>query len=381
MFFRYLFVLGLLLSSQALSAQTPVDSFLYEGTMRTFRAYVPTTLPTNVSVPLILNLHGLGSNGLEQEFYANFAPVADTAGFIVVSPDGLNESWNIGILPGGPNDVGFLSTLIDSMYARYDIDLSRVYSTGMSNGGFMSYKLACELQDRIAAIASVTGSMIVPDFSTCQNERPVPIMEVHGTEDPTVPYTGSFGIASVPDVLNYWNGKNGCDTTVVDTFDFPDIVTTDSCTVQRIAYRSCNQQTEVVHLRVDGGGHSWPGAIPVPGLNPTNQDINASVLIWQFFLRHQHPNPSPATAIAPILDPTFTVFPNPAHHQLEIQWGLSSVRQIQILDMAGRTQWQTDLLAGQQTLRLSVDDWPAGMYLVRLAGTEGQISRKVVVEE
>ncbi len=348
--------------------------------MRTYRIYVPDQLDPTVDPPLVLNLHGLGSNGFEQEIYANFGPIADTAGFIVVSPDGLNDAWNIGIVPNGPDDVGFMSALIDSMRSQYQIDLRRVYATGMSNGGFLCYLLACELEDRIAAIASVTGSMIIPSMSSCQAERPVPILEIHGTADPTVPYNGTFGIAPIPMVIDFWLARNGCDTLVADTLDYPDLTTADSSTVRRFQYTNCSAQTEVIHYRIDGGGHSWPGAIPIPGLNPTNQDIRASLEIWHFFNRHQHPNPSPATGLERLFDPGVTVFPNPARERVQVRWNHPAIQQLQVFDLQGKPVWAQGLRPGTDQQEIDTQQWPAGIYFLRLQSVRGAVTEKLLIE-
>ncbi|MBK9457533.1 MAG: hypothetical protein IPO24_19130 [Bacteroidetes bacterium] len=122
--------------------------------------------------------------------------------------------WNIFGAPGtGVDDVAFLSALIDSLDAEYNIDLNRVYSTGMSNGGFMSHALACELSNRIAAIASVTGSIDKDRMPFCDPQHNTPVMQIHGTADETVPYDGNFEFLPVDSVVSYWVKQNHCDAT------------------------------------------------------------------------------------------------------------------------------------------------------------------------
>ena len=108
------------------------------------------------------------------------------------------------------DDIGFLNSLIDFLGNEYNIDLDRVYSTGFSNGGYMSYTLACELSDKIAAIASVTGSMYINQPILCNPERPIPVMQIHGTMDLTVPYIGSNTSESINDVISFWVNFNEC---------------------------------------------------------------------------------------------------------------------------------------------------------------------------
>ena len=177
--------------------QTIEDTIMYDGRMRTFILYVPESYQADVPAPLVLNFHGYTSNNLEQMFYGDFRPIADTAGFLIVHPMGTvdllgNTHWNVGWGSSTVDDVGFTNALLDTLSAEYNINQDRIYSTGMSNGGFMSYRLACELSNRIAAIASVTGAMTINTPSTCSPEHPMPVMEIHGTADSTVPYNGNI---------------------------------------------------------------------------------------------------------------------------------------------------------------------------------------------
>ena len=283
-----LFALLSLFSIHEARAQTITGSFSFGGQTRNFRVHLPPNFSTSTKLPLVLNLHGLGSNGQQQELYTGFNTIADTARLVVVYPDALNggggtgatgPEWNAYGLQSTPNDVGFLSALIDTMYARYNIDLSRVYSTGMSNGGYMTHRLGCALSCRIAAIASVTGLMSPNPLLTCNISRPVPVMQVHGTNDATVPYSG------VAATISSWVSKNGCPGTPA-TSNLPDINTSDNSTVTVDYYGPCNSASEVILYTINGGGHTWPDAtINLPGL-VTNRDFNASSTIWNFFKKY-----------------------------------------------------------------------------------------------
>lgn len=287
---RY-FLFFILLAPLLVLSQTTTGSFVYQGLTRDYRVYVPPTYSPANPAPLVFNLHGYTSNALQQEFYSGMNAVADTAGFIVCYPNGVSNAWNSGFSPpynGGVDDVGFLSALIDMLGAQYNIDPYRVYSCGMSNGGFMSFRLACDLEDRIAAVGSVTGTMTGLQFANCSASRPVPVMQVHGTLDQTVAYFGNALSEPVDSVLAYWRNVNGCTApAVLDTL--PDLVQEGS-TVTTQYWGGCQGGTEVLHYKVASGGHTWPGAFPIPS-GITNQDINASVELWEFFLRHSHPNP------------------------------------------------------------------------------------------
>jgi polyhydroxybutyrate depolymerase len=222
---------------------------------------------------MIFNLHGLGSNALEQQLYTGFDFVADTAAIIMVYPNGVDHQWNVAG-SSGVNDVGFISALIDTMAVSYSIDQDRIYSTGMSMGGFMSYRLACDLEDRIAAIASVTGLLAT---NPCTPSRPMPILQMHGTADPVVPYT------FVSNTISFWTLHNGCPGEPIVT-NLPDIDTTDQSTVTISYYGPCEDHTEVMLYTINGGEHTWPGALINIGI--TNHDINGCVEIWKFFQRY-----------------------------------------------------------------------------------------------
>ena len=214
-------------------------------------------------MPLLLNLHGYGSNNLEQENYSDFRPVADTANSLVVHPNGTIDGngkhfWNT-FEPRGTDvdDVTFLSALVDTLASRYRIDLNRVYSTGMSNGGFMSYELAYQLGNRIAAIASVTGNMTVGRLANCTGGRPVPALEIHGAADSTVPYNGgtALQLLAILTLLNSWSQRNGCNPTPTVTA-VPDINTANGCTAARGVWTGGRNGSAVDHFCIIGGGHT-----------------------------------------------------------------------------------------------------------------------------
>ncbi|MCW3078557.1 MAG: hypothetical protein JWO32_3166, partial [Bacteroidetes bacterium] len=274
--------------TKAQSGVTIYDSIISGGLQRKFRLYVPNSYNSTTASPLILNLHGYTSNSQQQMSYSNFMPIADTAKFLIVHPDGTFSSgqqyWNAGF-GGAVNDVQFLSQLIDSIKANYNIDLNSVYSCGMSNGGIMSYYLACNLSNRIAAIASVTGDMLnVWSSCTPPSGRPFPVMEIHGTNDGTVFYNGDGTFAPIDSVVKKWRKYNNCIPTAGIT-NVPDVNTTDGCTAVNYKYSGGTNGATVELYKINGGSHSWPGAFPVIG--NTNEDFNASAEIWRFFRKYK----------------------------------------------------------------------------------------------
>ena len=279
---KKIFTLLICLPLFTFGQQTIDASINYGGLERDYTLYIPASYSAGNEAPLLFNFHGYTSNAWQQAFYSNFNTVADDEGFIIVYPEGTLDNtgtshWNVGWGGSTVDDIGFTSALIDSISADYSINQDRVYSTGMSNGGFMSYQLACELSDRIAAIASVTGSMNMGWFNSCNPNHPMPIMEIHGTADGSVPY------ATIPSIMDFWTNFNNCNNTPIIT-NVPDINTNDGCTAEHQIWENGTNGATVEHYKIIDGEHSWPGALFSNGT--TNQDINAAEKIWEFFNKY-----------------------------------------------------------------------------------------------
>jgi polyhydroxybutyrate depolymerase len=244
-----------------------------------------------------LLLHGgLGTaDGMER--IAHYNQIADAHGVLAVYPQGWRRSWNDG-RPNTPaakahvDDVKFMSGLIDKLAADYDIDRKRVFASGMSNGGFMTQRLGCELADRIKAIAPVAGTMGTEYAPTCHPARPVSILEIHGTDDPLIPFNGGQDRGrdggttdvSVMDTYNFWVRNNGCSTPTVT--QLPDRAN-DGTTTTVHAARPCASGSAALLYVVNGGGHTWPGGaqyLPALLVGRTSRDFDASETITQFFL-------------------------------------------------------------------------------------------------
>ncbi len=369
-----LLVLIVLLVNMAIAT---AQSIIHDGLIRTYQVYVPPSNSSAVPSPLVINYHGLGSNGFEQRIYTGFDGVAADSNFIVVYPDGINQAWNSGLITQTiADDVGFTEALIDKISVDYNIDQRRVYATGMSNGGFMSYRLACELEHRIAAIASVTGTIANDILPTCQNNRPVPVMQIHGTADGVVDYNGTAGFhQGAEGSVNYWIGKNNCssvgDTTLIADFD-----PADNSTAIRVYYGPCANGTEVELYKVLGGGHTWPdGTINIPINGNTNRDFNATAVVWEFFSRHSLPL---GTNTEEIKEPAFqfSLSPNPFSDQLLIDIEHDGNLEVVITDLLGHTVLtKTDI---NQSTTLDLSDMAAGVYFVTLSDALDQLTKKVI---
>lgn len=271
----------------------PSATFDFGGLSRTYLVHVPPGHPTG----LVLNLHGGGSTGGQQERLTNFDAIADADGFVVVYPDGIDNNWADGRGASEPDrrgvdDVGFLAALAGKLQNEYGINPGHVFATGMSNGGFMSNRLGCDRADVFAAVAPVSGTLGVN--VACNPSRPVAVLEVHGTADPLVPFDGGrmrgrggeSDVVSAPAMVDRWRSADACQgAPAAETLPS----TGDGTVVHRFMSTSCAAGTAVVFYQVDDGGHTWPGGpqyLPKAIIGPTTHAFAASDAIGQFFTTH-----------------------------------------------------------------------------------------------
>lgn len=363
---RTYLLLILLFCGAVVSAQSTVNgSFEYGGIIRTYSFYVPPGYVHGEAVPLLLNLHGASSDGATQAQNRDFRPIADTANFIVVHPDGTTlvgqRFWNYGNVFGSTvDDVGFLVALVDTISAHYSINAKRVYSVGMSNGGFMSYYLACET-NRFAAIGSVTGSMGVTMFNNCNPVRPTPAIHIHGTNDAINPYAGNSTSKGIMDVVLFWAEQNGCDTTLTIT-PVPDIEPNDGATAERYLYEGGINGHMVEHFKVTGGGHTWPGSSGSSSTaGNTCMDFSASAEVWRFLSQFEISN---STSINSVEAPGINIYPNPSNGLVSIS-SAYSVSETTVMDIQGKVVAHQ---VRENIQQLDVSHLPPGTYVLRLAG-------------
>jgi polyhydroxybutyrate depolymerase len=345
---------------------TVIDSIISDGIYRNYRLYIPASYNGMDWYPLIINLHGYTSNAAAQQAYSNFSTIADTAHFLMVYPNGTTYNgqpyWNaFGV---GANDIQFLSNLIDSLSLEYNIDANRVYSCGMSNGGYMSYTLACALNNKIAAIASVTGSMSPYTKSTCSPARPVPVMEIHGNADGTVPYNGTSTSLPIDSVVKYWRVNNNCNSNPVFN-SVPNVSTTDGCTAEHYVYSGGTNGSSVELYKIIGGGHTWPGT-PY-WVSGTNEDFNASEKIWLFFRKYKLNTLIGINEIQN--DQIISIYPNPVTDIVTIEGEFSSVV---FTDLEGKILIET---TGKN---INISSFAKGIYFVLINSNKGKVVKKMV---
>ncbi|MDD9946061.1 MAG: prolyl oligopeptidase family serine peptidase [Myxococcales bacterium] len=264
----------------ALEPGLRMASLMHDGLEREFVIYVPQGYDNARPVPLVLNFHGATSNAEQQRtLFSKMDETADEKGFIVVYPQGIGRSWNAGACCGDAasedvDDVGFALAIVEFMAERACIDRARVYATGFSNGGRMSYRLACQAADVFAAIAPVAGTKSFPDLRNspgCEPSRPLSLIDFMGTDDSR--------ISAQPGQVAEWVSLNGCtDAEPAEVYRSGDHF----CE----AYTECEAGTSVTYCVVDGGGHCWPGSTPCPlGSTSSASDLSANELMWELFER------------------------------------------------------------------------------------------------
>ncbi len=316
----------LFLHTGAAQAADYTDSVVQDGDTREFQVHIPDSVAGQKNLPVVIVLHGGGGTAKGVRAQTGMDAVADKNGFITVYPEGTEgmignfRTWNAGHCCGTAarkniDDVAFISSMIDALVKKYAIDSKRVYATGHSNGAMMSYRLACELSDKIAAIAPNSGQRV---FDNCHPKRPVAIMHIHGTADPCALYNGGaecggcfsqmlgfslpddkWACPPVKDIVKEHALMNGCSAETKTVF------TKGAVTCKQ--YQGCPANAVVELCSIEGEGHRWPGTDDVgPAVckddpskrsclkytgivGPANHDINGGEFMWNFFKNYHLP--------------------------------------------------------------------------------------------
>jgi polyhydroxybutyrate depolymerase len=297
-----LIVVLIFMAAGACLAENRDSYIIHGGKKREFHVHIPASYDGTKPVPLVIVLHGGGGVAEQVEKLTKFSGLADREGFIAAYPQGFNHQWNDGreAAQGRAgrmkiDDAGFMLKMIKEIKTRYRVNPNRIYACGISNGGFMAMRLACELSDSLAAVAVVCAGM-TPYLA--RNRRPasmISILIMNGTDDPLVPYNGGYvsigrlkrgQVLSTEDTVKFWRGYNGCMSAPFISGINPD--TTDGTEIEKYDY-NC-PATEVVLYKVLGGGHTWPCGmqyLPEGMIGKTSRDINATEAIWGFFKKHK----------------------------------------------------------------------------------------------
>jgi polyhydroxybutyrate depolymerase len=272
------------------------------GVTRTYLLHVPASYESASASPVVLLFHGGGGTAATiSNVTGGFSALADRSGFIAVYPESVSGNWDDGreTITDHTNDVAFTAALLDAVAIEYRVDARRVYAAGISNGGMMSHRLACELSSRLAAIAAVAANIPSAITATCLPARALPVAMFSGTADPLMPYNGGAvagggvggTVLSAPETASLWAAKNQAGNTPQVTA-LPDTITGDGTTTDLLGYTSGTGAGEVALYRINGGGHTWPGGTqyyPASFIGPVSQDFSANDAIWAFFVRHPQP--------------------------------------------------------------------------------------------
>jgi polyhydroxybutyrate depolymerase len=261
--------------------------------------HVPKGHDRSRPTPLVISLHGAGLWGAAQRDISQWNERADREGFIVAYPSGVGHAsprvWSASPGPRLMRDVAFISRLIDTLVAHYNVDPDRVYVNGHSNGGGMTFALSCLAPERVAAAGIVAGALTHP-WELCDGATPVPVVVIHGTDDPVVPYAGGptwvapWPFPSIPKWVGRWAERNACEAVPRDSVL--------SATVTRRAYAGCAGGADVVLYTLRGDGHVWPsgGALPRWLVGTDSRSIDATEVMWQFFRERRLPVGASATS-------------------------------------------------------------------------------------
>lgn len=276
--------------SRIASAAQPISSgnmqggIIHRGRRRTYYLHIPKSYKEDRPLPLVLAFHGFGKQGKDMAAFTGLSNLADRKGFIVVYPDAINKRWDVGDNPQpGVDDVSFANALITHLTQILAVDKQRIYATGLSDGGFLVQKIACQKPGQIAAFASVAASLPIQVKQTCQKSFPISMLMINGTADPFVPWQGgkppkvrigiNLALPAVPEAINFWRQHNACTSS-------REVKQLSGTRVEVARYPHCKGGKEVVLVTLKGAGHIWPG-----GSGPS-QFLSASVEIWDFFSRH-----------------------------------------------------------------------------------------------
>ena len=279
------------LTCSSYQSNTQKCSFTHNNIIREYYIYIPSSYTPSSNAPLMFVLHGYGSSATDIMFYSSFQNLAEEDSYIIVYPQGslLNgvAHWNIGGLTIGPtpisallnsfkyfffptNDVDFIETIIELVDNEYFINNERIYSTGMSNGGYMSYHLACNT-NLFAAVASVAGSMTPETYNNCSPTNATSILQIHGLQDFTVPYNGLPWSKTIPEVMGYWSEYNNCNEDPLSSIT--DL--SDGSYIYFDSYQNCSNTVGVNLILHSTMGHTWPSI--------NNHSMSATAEVWSFF--------------------------------------------------------------------------------------------------
>jgi len=360
-----------LLSISASFSQQSFETINILGNQREYYKYLPSAYDqATEQLPIIIILHGLGGDALSLTS-GGINQIADTARFIPLYLQGLpnflgQNSWNNGTaLASTGGDIAFISKVIDEVNATHGIDLTRVYMVGISMGSIMTFHALTELNNRIAAVSCHIGTMSTTDLTNYNPTYPIPVQQIHGTADQTVPYDGTplQSLSLVPETLDKLKNVNGWlgDSTITN---IPDNVN-DGITIEKIEYNCTGADLE--HWKMTGADHIFL-------FQPAN-DTSGIFVSWYFLRQYSHPNPIAVGIDESSIESKVTFFPNPATTQVQIQTN-NTIKTVKIYNLNGQL-----LLSENNTKTIDVSSLPKGLYFIEIVDNQQQIFKdKLVID-
>jgi len=373
---KKLFLLFVILFSYNVFSQTLV-TFSFDGQTRKYYKYVPNIYDSQKPIPVVFCLHGLGDN------IDNFRNIAmhllgEVDTFITIYPEALSSpygnAWNAGINFMGSiineniNDVNFLMAITDSLQTIYNIDTERIYFCGLSLGGFMAQRMACEKSDKIAAVASVAGT--IGNSLNCTPSRPIPICHFHGTNDQVVYYTNNLYGLDAEELVSFWINNNHCDSNYIYK-TYPDVVN-DGILVESYYFNSPNNLSDVMFYKAIGADHIWL-------YSPVN-DISYTIEIWNFLKKFRLSN---SQNINDLSENNIQIFPNPTNSILTITFPhqyMNDLNHIEIYNTLGELVYSQKIHSLQNQITINLSDLSEGIYFLEILQQNKLFQNKIIIK-
>ncbi|MCP4418997.1 MAG: prolyl oligopeptidase family serine peptidase [Chloroflexi bacterium] len=276
------------------------ETITVDGRNRHYILHVPTAVSANHPLPLVIVLHGGYGSGARMQKGVGFDAYADELGFLTAYPDAHKAHWHDGrnaaaLSTDDIDDVKFILEMITEIGTFTAVDSNRIYVTGASNGGMMTYRLACQTEAVFAAVAPVIANVPQPIAADCAPSSPLPILSINGVDDPLIPLTGGEVCAdlemacaggfvvSVDESIGIFTAVNNCNP--LPNREMLPILVEDGTSVEKQSYLNCQNGGEVVSYIIHGGGHAWPPLSPLLRLSGASSgNLDATSLIVDFFM-------------------------------------------------------------------------------------------------
>ena len=397
-----LFILFLSLLTK-INAQTNVlDSLECQSYQRIYLTHLPPNYTESASIPLVIFLHGGGGNAQSAQRFTMFNQVANAKGFVVVYPQAYFEGrpnsyvWadgrNTAADKAGIDDVGFITKMVGTIISEYSINENKIYLCGFSNGSFLAQSIAFQANQYFAAMATIGGTMDTLLFNSGNPGRAIPMTYIFGTQDPFVPYDGgvvaesaTMPVVGIEQAVQFWVENNQC-LAEPDSIDLPNINTSDNSTVTLFEYKG--GAAPVKFFRINGGGHTWPGvelARQEALLGETNEDISASLELWNFFNKYSLNTTAVLNEKTQISNfELFPNYPNPFNPTTMISYQLTcnSDVELALYNVLGEklmTLVNEYQMVGNHKVELNLSHLPSGTYFYSLSADKFIETKKMVL--